>query len=59
MTPSVGVARTFGLFGKTTQALAALPDSRAQGTGDVGEQAQRIDRSGLSDMRLRLSMLLL
>jgi hypothetical protein len=58
LTPSVGVARTFGLFGKTAQALAALPYSRAQVTGDVGEEAQRIDRSGLSDTRLRLSMLL-
>ena len=58
LTPSVGVARTFGLFGRTAQALAALPYSWAQVTGDVGEQAQRIDRSGLSDMRLRLSVLL-
>ena len=57
-TPSLGVARTFSLFGRTAQGLAALPYSWAQVTGDVGEQAQRIDRSGLSDMRLRLSVLL-
>ena len=57
-TPSVGVARTFGLLGKTAQALAALPYSWAEVTGDIGEQAARTTRSGLSDMRLRLSVLL-
>ena len=57
-TPSVGVAQSFSLFGRTAQALAALPYSWAHVTGDVGEQAHRIDRSGLSDMRLRLSVLL-
>ena len=57
-TPSVGVARTFSLFGRTAQGLAALPYSWATVTGDVAEQAPRINRSGLSDMRLRLSVLL-
>ena len=58
LTPSVGVAHSFSLFGRTAQGLAALPYSTAQITGDVGEQARRIDRSGFSDMRLRLSVLL-
>ncbi len=57
-TPSIGVAESFSLFGKTAQALAALPYSWATVTGDVADQAQRVDRSGLSDMRLRLSVLL-
>jgi len=57
-TPSLGVARTFGLLGKTAQALAALPYSWAEVTGDIGEQTARTTRSGLSDMRLRLSVLL-
>jgi hypothetical protein len=57
-TPSIGVARSFSLFGRTAQALAALPYSWATATGDVAEQTQRVDRSGLSDMRLRLSVLL-
>ena len=57
-TPSIGVAKSFSLFGRTAQALAALPYSWAHVTGDVGEQAQHVDRSGLSDMRLRLSVLL-
>jgi hypothetical protein len=57
-TPSVGLARTFGLFGLTAQALAALPYSWAAATGEVDEAAARVTRSGLSDMRLRLSVLL-
>jgi len=57
-TPSLGVARSFSLFGKTAQALAALPYSWAEVSGDIGEQAARTTRSGLSDMRLRLSVLL-
>ncbi len=57
-TPSVGIAESFSLFGRTAQALAALPYSWAHVTGDVGEQAQQVDRSGISDMRLRLSVLL-
>ena len=57
-TPSVGVARSFSLLGKTAQALAALPYSWAEMTGDIGEEAARVTRSGLSDMRLRLSVLL-
>lgn len=56
-TPSVGVARVFDLFGKTAQALAALPYSWAEVTGELNEQAARTTRSGLSDMRLRLSVL--
>ena len=57
-TPSVGVARSFGLFGKTAQALVALPYSWAEVTGEINEQAARTTRSGLADMRLRLSVLL-
>ena len=56
-TPSVGVARVFNLFGKTAQALAALPYSWAEVTGEINEQSARTTRSGLSDMRLRLSVL--
>jgi hypothetical protein len=55
-TQSIGIAQSFGLFGRTAQALAALPYSSADATGDVAEQTQHISRSGLSDMRLRLSV---
>ncbi len=58
LTPSLGVAQSFSLFGRTTQGLAALPYSWAHVTGDVSEQVQQVNRSGLSDIRLRLSVLL-
>jgi hypothetical protein len=57
-TPSVGVARSFSLFGKTAQAFGALPYSWAQVSGTVQEQQASISRAGLSDMRMRLSVLL-
>jgi len=57
-TPSVGLARSFNLFGKTAQAFAALPYSWAQVSGKVLEEDTSITRAGLSDMRLRLSVLL-
>jgi hypothetical protein len=57
-TPSVGLGRSFSLFGKTAQAFAALPYSWAQVSGKVAEQDTSISRAGLSDMRLRLSVLL-
>ena len=56
-TPSLGVGRSFNLFGKTAQAFGALPYSWAQVSGNVQEQARSITRAGLSDMRLRLSVL--
>ena len=57
-TPSFGVARSFGLFGKTAQAFAALPYTWAQVSGKVLEEQTSITRTGLSDMRLRMSVLL-
>jgi hypothetical protein len=56
-TPSVGVMRSFSLFGKTAQAFGALPYSWAQVSGKVLEESRSITRAGLSDMRLRLSVL--
>jgi hypothetical protein len=56
-TPSLGLGRSFDLFGKTAQAFGALPYSWAQVSGNVQEQARSITRAGLSDMRLRLSVL--
>jgi hypothetical protein len=56
-TPSVGVARSFSLLGKTAQVFGALPYSWAQVSGKVLEEARSISRAGLSDMRFRLSVL--
>ncbi len=57
-TPSLGLGRSFNLFGKTAQAFAALPYSWAQVSGKVLEEQSSVSRAGLSDMRLRLSVLL-
>jgi len=57
-TPSLAVAHSFNLLGKTAQAFAALPYSWAQVSGKVLEEEASISRAGLSDMRLRLSVLL-
>jgi hypothetical protein len=56
-TPSLGLARSFSLFGKTAQAFGVVPYSWAQVSGKVFEEATSITRAGLSDMRLRLSVL--
>ncbi len=57
-TPSIGVARSFNLFGKTAQAFGALPYSWAQVSGKALGDAKETTRAGLSDMRVRLSVLL-
>jgi hypothetical protein len=57
-TPSIGIGRSFSLFGKTAQAFGAMPYSWAQVSGKVFEEARDISRAGLSDMRLRVSVLL-
>ena len=54
-----GYARSFNLFGKTATAFAAMPYSWAQASADVNGQRESITRSGFSDMRMRLSVLLL
>jgi hypothetical protein len=54
---SLGVAHSFKLGGMTAQALVAVPYGWAQVSGEVNELAQSITRSGLSDTRLRLSVL--
>jgi hypothetical protein len=56
-TPSLGVGHSFSLFGKTAQAFGALPYSWAQVSGTVLEEARSVTRAGLSDTRLRLSVL--
>jgi hypothetical protein len=56
-TPSVGVGRSFGLFGKTAQAFGVLPFGWAQISGKLSGIAGETSRSGLTDMRLRMSVL--
>ncbi len=57
-TPSLGIGRSFSLFGQTAQAFAALPYSWAQISGNLVGEARQATRAGLSDMRLRLSVLM-
>ena len=57
-TPSIGVARSFDMFGKTAQVFGALPYSWAQASGKVFGEGRDITRAGLSDARFRLSALL-
>jgi hypothetical protein len=47
---------TFGLFGKLALITAALPVTWGDVTGRVGEDTQRVTRSGLADMRAKLSV---
>jgi hypothetical protein len=56
-TPSLGIGHSFDLFGKTAQAFAALPYSWAQASGNLVGEARQVTRAGLSDMRVRLSVL--
>jgi hypothetical protein len=55
--PSLGVARTFSFFGRTAQAFGAVPYAWAQVSGNVSGDASSITRAGLSDMRMRVSVL--
>ena len=56
-TPSLGIARSFSLLGKTAQAFGGLPYSWAQMSGDLQGESNHISLTGLSDMRFRLSVL--
>ena len=57
--PSIGVVHSFSLFGQTAQVSAALPYAWGDISADVGGTPQSISRSGIGDMRLRFSYLIL
>lgn len=57
-TPSFGIAQSFNLVGKSAQAFVALPYSWAQVSGIALGEERNVSRSGLSDMRLRVAVLL-
>ena len=54
--PVAGMGYTFGLFGKLALASAMVPYSWGTVTGVVGENERSVDRSGLADMRAKLSV---
>jgi len=57
--PSIGAVHSFSLFGQTAQVSAALPFAWGDVSAKVGGTPQSTTRSGLSDMRLRFSYLIL
>jgi hypothetical protein len=56
---SIGVGRTFSFFGQTAQAMAILPYGFIQADALVNGLPQSATRSGLADLRIRMSVLLL
>ena len=54
--PIVGVGQTVGVFGRQGLVVASLPYVWGHATGDVGQQAATITRSGLGDMQIRFSL---
>ncbi|WP_165185506.1 transporter [Caulobacter soli] len=56
---TAGVSHVFGLAGHQASVTAALPYLWGDASGDVGEARQSITRSGLGDLRLRVSTLLI
>ncbi|RZU40844.1 outer membrane putative beta-barrel porin/alpha-amylase [Edaphobacter modestus] len=54
--PALGVGRTFGVLGKQALFTSTLPYAWGNISGDVGDQQGRISRSGLADVKTRLSI---
>jgi hypothetical protein len=57
--PSLGVVHSFSLFHRTAQVSAALPYAWGEASALVAGDQQSTTRSGLGDMRLRFSWLLI
>ncbi len=58
-TVAAGVVHSFPLFGLTAQAMAVLPVSWADASALLNGQRESVSRTGIADMRLRVSVLLL
>jgi hypothetical protein len=56
---AASVVHSFSLFGLTAQAMAVLPVSTADASAMLNGQRESVTRTGLGDMRLRMSVLLL
>jgi hypothetical protein len=55
---TLGLARSFSFFGMTAQAFGVIPFAWVQANALVTSQYQSTTRTGFSDMRFRLSVLL-
>ena len=47
---------TFGLFGRLALITGAVPVAQAEVSGEVGEEARSVTRTGLVDMRVKFSI---
>lgn len=56
--PIIGIGHTFSLFGLTSQAYVTLPYAWTQATGLAIGNDRSTTRSGLADMKFRVSVLL-
>ena len=56
---AIGGGSTFSLLGRTALLVAIIPYAWAEASGNIGEVAASISRSGLADPRLKLSVNLL
>jgi len=56
---AVGIGTTYALFGRTASASLGVPYAWAKVSGNIGEQAASVERSGLADARARLGISLL
>ena len=54
--PAFGLGHTFGVWGRQALVTAALPYVWGDVAGNVLEQKQRVNRSGLADVRLKVSV---
>ena len=52
----IAAGYTFGLFGRLALVTAALPYTWGDVSGQVGEEARAVSRSGLADSRAKLSI---
>jgi hypothetical protein len=55
-TPGLGLGTTFRLFGRQALVTVAVPYAWGNVSGSVGEQRASVYRSGLTDIRTRLSV---
>src|SRR5215212_3878945 len=54
----LGIGYSFGLFGKSTLVLGALPVTWGKVSGEIGEERREVTRRGLADPRIKVSMIL-
>lgn len=54
--PVIGLGRTVGVFGRQGLIAASLPYVWGHASGEIGQQAAQITRSGLADVQVRFSL---